>query len=391
MTIPQEYPARLVAALDEAGVLGDPAWRAAVAVVPRHLFIPRRFWWLPPNEKEYVAVDSEGMDEEWLELAYSDQTVVTQVDDRPDTIPGERGRVPSSSATLPRLVVGMLDDLRVRDGMRVLEIGTGSGYSSALLCERLGDSHVVTVEIDAGVAERAQVALKAAGYAPTMVTGDGAVGYPAGAPYDRVIATCAVRHIPYAWVEQTRPGGLIVAPLAGSLTSFGLVRLEVAGDGTAVGRMLPRPAGFMWLRAHRAGTRKLDDILGDEDFSGDTRRTRMHPGVLDDEATAWVAGLAIPWVRGITQQDETGVSLWLVADRPADGSIACVDADAGAREFTVTQAGPRRLWDRVEETYRWWEAQGRPPLHRFGVTVTPQRQYVWYDHPESGQTWDLPT
>lgn len=71
--------------------------------------------------------------------------------------------------------------------------------------------------------------LKAVGHAPRLVVGDGADGFPQGAPYDRVHATCAVAEIPYAWVEQTRPGGVIVAPWQPGRGHGLKVRLTVAG------------------------------------------------------------------------------------------------------------------------------------------------------------------
>ncbi|MGH3868437.1 MAG: protein-L-isoaspartate O-methyltransferase family protein [Pseudonocardiaceae bacterium] len=70
------------------------------------------------------------------------------------------------------------------------------------------------VEIDATVAQQACTSLTAAGYTPTVITGDGTAGYPDGAPYDRIITTASVRpgELPYPWVTQTRPGGIIVTP-----------------------------------------------------------------------------------------------------------------------------------------------------------------------------------
>lgn len=103
---------------------------------------------------------------------------------------------PSSSCSQPSLVVAMLDALDVREGHRVLEIGTGTGagWNAALLSERVGDSgHVVSIEVDA---DTAHGSLARAGYRPLVVTGDGAEGYQCDALYDRLICTASVRKIP---------------------------------------------------------------------------------------------------------------------------------------------------------------------------------------------------
>jgi protein-L-isoaspartate O-methyltransferase len=155
----------------------------------------------------------------WFDRIYRDELIITQLDDGA-TPPGEAGRRISSSSSMPSVMLRMLDELQVFDGCRVLEIGTGSGWNAGLLSARLGASNVVSVDVDPAVAAHAEAALKAAGQPVTVVVGDGAAGYVPGAPYDRVIATCAVRHIPYEWVTQTRPGGLIVTPW-GTLTTRG--------------------------------------------------------------------------------------------------------------------------------------------------------------------------
>ena len=84
-----------------------------------------------------------------------------------------------------------------------------------------------------------------------MVTGDGFTGHRAGAPYDRIIVTCGVREIPHAWVEQVRPGGVILTPWGTHYShQDALVRLTVGADGTASGRFT-EPAQFMKMRAQR--------------------------------------------------------------------------------------------------------------------------------------------
>jgi len=106
----------------------------------------------------------------------------------------------------------MLEALDVTDGVRVLEVGTGTGYNAALLCHRLGDQHVVTVEVDPVLAEQAQQRLAEVGYRPIVHVGDGADGYPPGAPYDRVIVTCALTSLPWKLIEQTRQGRGVGGP-----------------------------------------------------------------------------------------------------------------------------------------------------------------------------------
>ncbi|GAA4053988.1 hypothetical protein GCM10022214_00710 [Actinomadura miaoliensis] len=78
----------------------------------------------------------------------------------------------------------------------------------------MGADQVTTVEIDPDLSAQAARNLKAAGFSPRLVIGDGLAGYAETAPYDRVHCTCAIAAVPYAWVEQTRPGGRIVAPIS---------------------------------------------------------------------------------------------------------------------------------------------------------------------------------
>ncbi|MFE9372520.1 methyltransferase domain-containing protein [Streptomyces sp. NPDC006711] len=230
----------LVREIVAGGALGDPALRAAFEDVPRHLFVPyyyesaageagaaggyARRWGEDPDP---------GRRERWLTGAYADAPLATRLRD---------GDLVSSSSQ-PSLMAGMLAALDLADGDRVLEIGAGTGYNAALLCHRLGEANVTTVDLDPEITDSARAHLATAGYRPAVITGDGARGAPARAPFDEVVATCAVASVPHEWVAQCRPGALILAPLA-----TGLIRLRVTGPGRAEGRFLGTPAYFVPLR-----------------------------------------------------------------------------------------------------------------------------------------------
>ncbi|MGH3924892.1 MAG: methyltransferase domain-containing protein, partial [Pseudonocardiaceae bacterium] len=212
-------------------------WWPVLATVPRHRFIPDTVWIENPEPwPTLVPVDRGDDPDRWLELTYGhDDPVVTQVDDGQPSGPGLAGAMQTSSASAPDIVAIMLAALDAHPGERVLEIGTGTGYNAALLAHRLGAQQVTSIEIDPDVAARARRALSETGYGQVCaVTGDGAVGYPPGAPYDRVIATASVHRIPYPWVAQTRPGGRILLPWANSYTGM-LVSLTVDEHGNAHG------------------------------------------------------------------------------------------------------------------------------------------------------------
>ncbi|MFD5007746.1 methyltransferase domain-containing protein [Streptomyces mutabilis] len=228
--------AELVREIELSGAwAADPVWRDAFATVPRHLFVPYYYVGVRGGyERRWGEHPDPGARERWVRGAYADAPLATRLRD---------GELLSSSSQ-PSLMAIMLVELGVRDGDRVLEIGAGTGYNAALLAHRLGDdSLVTTVDLDPEITESARRHLAAAGYHPAVVTGDGSRGVPERAPYDRVLATCALSSVPRAWLAQCRPGGRILTPLA-----TGLVVLTVRDAGHAEGRFLHTPAYFVPLR-----------------------------------------------------------------------------------------------------------------------------------------------
>jgi protein-L-isoaspartate(D-aspartate) O-methyltransferase len=199
-TSPDAARARLVTELRLRGSGFSRTVQEAFALVPRHVFVP-----------EVRASE-----------AYRDEAFVIKCG--PDGLP-------VSSSSQPAMMAIMLDQLDLRPGHRVLEIGTGSGYNSAVMAEIVGaDGQVVSIDIDPDLVTRASSSLVAAGYDEvTVLCADGGYGDPADAPFDRIIVTAGAWDIAPAWLDQLGPGGRLVLPL--SVRGIQLsVALERVGD-----------------------------------------------------------------------------------------------------------------------------------------------------------------
>ena len=166
----------------------------AILKVPRHLFVPE-----PQRANAYA--DSP------LPIGH-DQTI-----------------------SQPYIVAFMTQALNVEPGDRVLEIGTGSGYQAAVL-GALAKS-VYTIEIVAPLAERARETLKSLGYRNIQVrTGNGYLGWPEHAPYDRIMVTAAPDEVPTALVQQLKVGGVMAIPVGTVVQELRILRRTAAGTET---------------------------------------------------------------------------------------------------------------------------------------------------------------
>ncbi|GAA4053536.1 methyltransferase domain-containing protein [Streptomyces shaanxiensis] len=373
-------PEGLASVLMEKGAL-KADWLPAFKAVPRELFVPDVIWpgRAGMNRQGDRVIRSEEPDT-WWEAVYQDAPITTQWDDGAYTGPG-KGRIPSSSSSMPTMVFSMLDALDVDAGQRVLEIGTGTGWNAALLSHRLGGENVFTVELDGTSAREARKRLNDAGFDPVSIIGDGAEGYPEGAPYDRLIATASIGSVPRRWIEQTKPGGIILAPWGPTYGGEAVVRLSVSGDGSASGWFVGSSA-FMRLRAQRVQRTHVREYLGGRKWPADGTRsvTAVSPDAVGDWPIMFAIGVqvpsAFPWMESY---DDGSYTLWL--RDTAVTSWATADYEKGREEFEVYQSGPRRLWDEVEAAYLWWEKQGRPGFDRFGLTVDADGEHVWLDSP----------
>jgi protein-L-isoaspartate(D-aspartate) O-methyltransferase len=209
----------LVERLRAQGSIRSAAVQQAMLIVPRDRFLPG----------------------ETLSQAYADVAIPTH---------WEHGMA-VSSASQPTMVAIMLEQLDLQPGMRVLEIGAGTGYNAALLAELVGpEGAVTTLDIDPLIAEEARAHLWSAGYQRVRaLAGDGAHGASEFAPYDRIVLTAGVADISPAWVAQLIEGGLLVAPLG-----LGGVQASVAfrKEGGLLRSVSLTPCGFMRLRGEES-------------------------------------------------------------------------------------------------------------------------------------------
>lgn len=347
----------MVTALVNDGTLADDRWRDAFLSVPRHMLVPGYY-------QAGTHIDGETDRERWLRLVYSDTTLVTQR--RPDAV--------TSSGTMPSLVAMMVQALEVQDGDRMLQVGTGTGYTAALLCERLGSAQVTSIDVDPDLTTAARGRLRSCGYVPLVVTADGARGHPERTPYDRIIVTFAVTGIPAAWIDQARTGGIVLAPVFS-----GLAKLTVTGQGHAEGRFIG-PGYFMRHRASPDARSDGEAMAEANEPRWPQRTTELPASVYYDSDFRFMLDLTMPRL----DHGHPGGDLNDLILRAPDGSHAHVDA-----EGALTQSGPRRLWDEIETIQQTWRCFGAPPRERFGLTVTPQHQTIWLDTPDSDRQWQV--
>ncbi|MET8630310.1 hypothetical protein ABZW30_42500 [Kitasatospora sp. NPDC004669] len=245
-----------------------------------------------------------------------------------------------------------------------------------------GSGNVVTVEVDKDNATDAQLRLARARYSPTLVVGDRTTGCPGGAPFDRVIATCSIRRVPNAWVAQTRPGGIIVAPWGPEYGGEAVVRLTVGGDGTASGRFVGSSAFMRLCQPRSARPSSLEYLSGPWPAGGAKSATSVSPEDLGGWLAMFAVGAQVPGAFPLTERYADGsYTLWL--HDTAITSWATADWEPDRAAYEVAQSGPRSLWDEVAAAWRWWDDQDRPGFDRFGLTVTPDGHTVWLDSPDN--------
>jgi protein-L-isoaspartate O-methyltransferase len=374
--------ANLARELADEGVLHSSVWDRAVRTVPRHVFVPSYVEQRPDGTWRTVSGDQPDTYEEWLAAVYSNRPLTTVL--RTD----EAGRTTViSSSSKPGLMIRMLEALELRNGQRVLEIGTGTGYNAALLSTRLGATSVASVDLEPDLVATAKRRLEQIGLLPNLVATDGAHGLSEAGPFDRIIATCSVPRIPHPWVEQLAPDGRVLTDLKITGAAGNLVGLRLTPEGLQ-GRFLAKWAAFMPLRSGSATPTQA--ARRPERIERETTVRSANPWW--DASVVWfLAALRLP--DGIT----TGVTF--DADRRApvaatmhaeNGSWAEVQLDADDAGRRVVRGGGDDLWAVVEGAYAVWSELGEPGWEAFGLTVSDGEQRIWFGAPDSQHSWTLP-
>jgi protein-L-isoaspartate(D-aspartate) O-methyltransferase len=304
----------------------------------------------------------------------------------------------------------MLEQLQIAPGNRVLEIGAGTGYNAALLAHLVGPrGTVTTIDVDEDITDQARAALKDTGYPQVrVVLGDGALGYPGRAPYDRIISTVGAWDMPLAWLDQLAPAGRLVVPLR----LRGSVTRSIAFERDATLLNIPRwrsvstlLCSFMPLRGGIADDPRRDvPLTADGSVSLSVHQDQQ----ADDQALAGVLRhpAATEWTDvtfAFTRQDSAEwLMLWLtctlnaplsrmsvrpqavdaglVAPLSVAGSWATVEdaslaylagrpGDDGTREVGVVGHGPRGadLAREMAGQVRAWDRRYRAASARFTI------------------------
>ncbi|MFH9561247.1 protein-L-isoaspartate O-methyltransferase [Streptomyces globisporus] len=358
--------AAMVSRLEESGALGPGPVREATLALPRQILMPQAYVRRSapdetPPRWDLLDFSRPGDRAELLERLHSGDSVSIQHDGEPilGRGPGPRrgGAITAMSSTMS-LTADLLQQLDLRPGQRVLDVGTGAGVTAATACFVCGDDGVVTLDIDPHVTAAARERLSALGYRPATVTGDGTTGWATGGPYDRIFLSFAVRHVPQALVEQLAQGGRALMTLGTTSPSWpGLAVIDRQPDGRV--EALLRAVEF----GHRAGA-GFDRLFLSAEFraqiataDGWTQRSLLAPPP-DTARGLWLAldFLHPGLVRDFGSED-------LTIGAPGCRSWMRVRA-VGQRRWEVTTSGPRDIWAEVQDAAARWRAAGAPNVFR---------------------------
>ena len=356
---PRTRLAEFAASLRDVGAIRSDAVEDAFATVARHRCVPQ-FRYGP---KTIAVAQDQQPGSEVLDIIYSHQALLTST---------RRDGGPSSSSE-PTLMARMLEALELQPGMRVLEIGAGTGYNAALITT-ITAAAVVTVDVGAATAQGAAESIRRLGldHHVTVRHGDGYLGEPSGAPYDRIIVTCGVAGLSPQWLEQLTPDGLILAPIAhGGVHPI----LSATQHDTTVSAEAVLWADFM----PAAGPLRPAELIGHDpaDYVAAASVTRI-PDASPARTTAAYNDL---WFF-LATRDPRITRAYMMDDDIVDASKGACALHTPRRgtawvhtDGSITAVGEPAAADELADELRCliheWTADGQPALTRFVATFKP--------------------
>ena len=229
-----DYARKLAEDLEALGCFKAGWQREAFFAAPRHLFIDQYYEYR--DDDQVLVADLGPLTDAHLKIIYSDNGL--QIQQPPD----------HSASSQPSLIFQMLDDLDLETGNRVLEIGTGTAWNTALLARGSGDGRLIySIDINPELIDAARRHLASANIEGiNLRAGDGGYGWPEAAPFDRIIVTVGSPDIPNHWTEQLADGGVLVVPLETGESSNPVLRLRKQ-NGRLIGGFT-RYSGFYPMR-----------------------------------------------------------------------------------------------------------------------------------------------
>src|SRR5579883_1089376 len=362
-------PARMhmVDRLKQEGAITSPAVEAAFRTIPRHLFLetfylreqtaPVRWKQVKPS-----ALDTLG----WCQLVYADAPRITRLN--------EIGN-PISSSSAPTIMAKTLEGACLSSGQRVLEIGAGTGYNAALLAFLVGDpAFVTTIELEDDLATLARRHLeRVIGPGVHVIPGDGFLGYPPNAPYDRIVASVSTHRIPLAWLDQLGEDGILVMHLQGHLAGGCLMRFQKQGPGRSGCGQMMTGTDFMELRTPAVPSPLAPQLLTHllhQDIACTVRfpQDQFDPTLLWDHHLAFLLQTLFPTLHltSMRRQREDPPQICLLDDQT---HTLLAFARAEDQQWNLEIRGHMQVWERVLTAYQQWVAVGRPAATAYQLHV----------------------
>lgn len=378
------YTDALVTTLKNKDDLTSPLLEDAFRNVPRHPFI-EQFYRCDIRDRrvEWQRMDQASVrdKEAWLQAIYANNPLVTAFDATGN---------PTSSSSSPGAMALMLEALQPRPGLRILEIGTGTGYNAALLARIVGDPHLVfSVEINAELARRAQEKLdQVAGAGITIYAGNGLNGYEPGAPYDRIIATGSYHKVPFAWLDQLRTGGIIMMNLRRPLGSSAFLKIQKMGSQRAAHGVFLQGSDFMDLQDANYPLFTVPTLVSEYLSRVVTAQipfshNEFDPSLLWDHKMNFALQLVFPQMYFFSIQ--ANPMLPCLVDVTSDTMLVFHPAEPDD-SWVVEVRGEPRIWEKVSQTYQLWMNAGQPDISEYVLEIDDMgKQYAAFSRTNEGE------